>query len=287
VQDDGMNQLSTEQRAKVIQCLVEGCSQRATTRITGTSKKTVARLAMEIGVACQAFAERALVNLPCKRIQCDEIWAFIGCKGKNASTEDREERGMGDVWTWVALDPDTKLAAGWFVGDRSASSAYSLLRPLQKRLAHKVQLTTDGHQAYLIATEAAFSWIDLDFAQLIKIYGNAAGEGRYSPGQFQGAEKKTIKGTPDMAHVSTSHVERQNLTMRMSIRRFTRLTNAFSKKFEAHQAAVALHFVHYNYCRIHQTLRVTPAMQAGLTDHVWSLAELVGLLETPAAQIAA
>jgi IS1 family transposase len=278
-----MNQLTTEARAKIIGCLVEGCSQRATTRLTGAAKKTVARLAQEMGEACQAFAERALVNLPCTRIQCDEIWAFVGCKGKNASTEDREERGMGDVWTWVALDPDTKLAAGWFVGDRSASAAYSLLRPLQKRLAHKVQLTTDGHHAYLVAVEAAFSWIDLDFAQLVKTYGNAANEGRYSPGQFQGAEKKTIKGTPDMAHVSTSHVERQNLTMRMSIRRFTRLTNGFSKKFEAHQAAVALHFVHYNFCRIHQTLRVTPAMQAGLTDHVWSLAELVGLLDAPMA----
>lgn len=278
-----MNQLSTDARVKVIACLVEGCSQRATTRMTGVAKKTVARLALEIGEACEAFAKRVLVNLPCKRIQCDEIWAFVGCKEKHTTTETKEEKGWGDVWTWVALDPDTKLAAGWFVGDRSASSAYSLLRPLQKRLAHKVQLTTDGHQAYLIATEAAFSWIDIDFAQLVKVYGNAYGEGRYSPGQFQGAEKKTIKGTPDMAHISTSHVERQNLTMRMSIRRFTRLTNGFSKKFEAHQAAVALHFVHYNFCRIHQTLRVTPAMEAGLTDHVWSLAELVGLLATPVA----
>lgn len=281
-----MNRLNTEQRAKVIGCLVEGCSQRATTRMTGIAKKTVARLALEIGAACERFAETALVNLPCQRIQCDEIWAFVGCKGKNASIEKRDN-GQGDVWTWVALDPDTKLAAGWFVGDRSASAAYSLLRPLQKRLANKVQLTTDGHHAYLTAVEAAFSWIDLDFAQLVKTYGNAAGEGRYSPGQFQGAEKKTIKGTPDMAHVSTSHVERQNLTMRMSIRRFTRLTNAFSKKFEAHQAAVALHFVHYNFCRIHQTLRVTPAMQAGLTDHVWSLAQLVGLLEKQEMQAAA
>lgn len=281
-----MNQLTTEARAKIIGCLVEGCSQRATTRMTGAAKKTVSRLAQEIGEACQAFAERALVNLPCKRIQCDEIWAFVGCKGKNASTEDREERGMGDVWTWVALDPDTKLAAGWFVGDRSASSAYSLLRPLQKRLANKVQLTTDGHHAYLTAMEAAFSWIDIDFAQLVKTYGNTAGEGRYSPGDFRSAEKKPIKGTPDLAHVSTSHVERSNLTMRMSIRRFTRLTNGFSKKFEAHQAAVALHFVHYNFCRIHQTLRVTPAMEAGLSTHVWSLEELVGLLDVPLAAAA-
>lgn len=278
-----MNQLSTEARAGIIACLVEGNSQRATCRMTGAAKKTVSRLASEIGAACQAFADRTLVNLKCQRIQCDEIWSFVGCKEKNTTTETKEERGWGDVWTWVALDPDTKLAANWFVGDRSASSAYSLLRPLQTRLASKVQLTTDGHRAYLIAVEAAFSWTDLDFAQLVKVYGNAYGEGRYSPGQFQGAEKNVIKGAPDLAHVSTSHVERQNLTMRMSIRRFTRLTNAFSKKFEAHQAAVALHFVHYNFCRVHQTLRVTPAMQAGLTDHVWSLAELVGLLSTPEA----
>ncbi len=281
-----MNRLSTEDRARVISCLVEGCSQRATTRMTGIAKKTVARLALEIGEACEAFSKTALVNLPCQRIQCDEIWAFVGCKGKNASTEQREEKGFGDVWTWVALDPDTKLAAGWFVGDRSASAAYSLLRPLQKRLANKVQLTTDGHHAYLVAVEAAFSWVDLDFAQLVKTYGNTAGEGRYSPGDFRGAEKKTIKGAPDLAHVSTSHVERQNLTMRMSIRRFTRLTNAFSKKFEAHQAAVALHFVHYNFCRVHQTLRVTPAMEAGLSTHVWSLEELVGLLDVPLAAAA-
>ena len=251
--------------------------------MTGAAKKTVSRLALEIGAACEAFAERTLVNLKCKRIQCDEIWSFVGCKEKNTTTETKEERGWGDVWTWVALDPDTKLAAGWFVGDRSASSAYSLLRPLQRKLANRVQLTTDGHRAYLIAIEAAWAWKDLDFAQLVKVYGNTLGEGRYSPGSFQGAEKNVIKGTPDLAHVSTSHVERQNLTMRMSMRRFTRLTNGFSKKFEAHQAAVALHFVHYNFCRIHQTLRVTPAMEAGLTDHVWSLAELVGLLSTPVA----
>lgn len=274
-----MNQLSRDERARIAACLVDGNSIRATVRITGFAKKTVARLGYELGEACQAFAARRLVGLPCQRIQCDEIWSFVGCKEKNTTTEKKEERGWGDVWTWVALDPDTKLAASWYVGDRSAQSAYAMLRPLQARLATNVQLTSDGYHAYLVAVEAAFSWQEIDFAQLVKVYGNAAGEGRYSPGEFCGTETRVIKGSPNSAHICTSHVERQNLTMRMGIRRFTRLTNAFSKKFEAHERAVALHFIHYNFCRVHQTLKITPAMRAGLTDHVWSLAELVTILE--------
>ena len=276
-----MNQLNRIERARIIGCIVEGNSIRATVRLTGFAKKTVARVAYELGEACQEFADRVFVNLPCRRIQCDEIWSFIGCKNKNTTTEKREERSWGDCWTWVAMDPDTKLIPGWYVGDRSASAAYSLLRPLQKRLANRVQLTTDGHSAYLIAVEAAFSWVDLDFAQLVKLYGDTGNEGRYSPGSFRGTEVKVRKGTPDPSQISTSHVERSNLTLRMSSRRFTRLTNAFSKKFEAHQRAVALHFVHYNFCRVHQTLKTTPAMAAGLAKHVWSLRELVGLLDQP------
>lgn len=249
---------------------------RATQRLTGFAKKTVERTLREAGEACAALMERRLVNLPCRRIQCDEIWAFVGCKQVNATPEKREERDWGDCWTWVALDPDTKLAAGWYVGDRTAASAYALLRPLQRRLANKVQLTTDGHHAYFVAVEAAFSFVDLDFAQLVKIYGGE-GQGRYSPGEFRGTETKVVKGTPDPKAICTSHVERQNLTMRMSMRRFTRLTNGFSKSIDSHRYAVALHFAHYNFCRIHQTLRVTPAMQAGLTDHVWELTELLAV----------
>jgi IS1 family transposase len=276
-----VNQLGRKERAQIIGCIVEGNSIRATVRLTGFAKKTVARMAYELGEACQEFADRVFVNLPCRRIQCDEIWSFVGCKNKNATTEKREERSWGDCWTWVALDPDTKLIPGWYVGDRSASAAYSLLRPLQKRLANRVQLTTDGHSAYLIAVEAVFSWVDLDFAQLVKLYGDTGNEGRYSPGSFRGTEIKVRKGQPDPSQISTSHVERSNLTLRMSSRRFTRLTNGFSKQFEAHKRAVALHFIHYNFCRVHQTLKTTPAIAAGLSKHVWSLRELVGLLDQP------
>lgn len=281
-----MNKLTPKERARILACLVEGNSMRATQRLTGFAKKTVERTLREAGEACTAMMDRRLVNLPCRRIQCDEIWAFVGCKQANATTEQREEKDFGDCWTWVALDPDTKLVAGWYVGDRTASSAYAMLRPLQKRLANKVQLTTDGHHAYLVAVESAFAWTELDFAQLVKVYGGASGhEVRYSPGEFRGTETHVIKGAPDPASICTSHVERQNLTIRMGIRRFTRLTNGFSKSLASHKHAVALHFAHYNFCRIHQTLRVTPAMQAGLTDHVWGLTELlaVGLAARAAA----
>jgi IS1 family transposase len=274
-----MRRLSTDDRARVIACLVEGNSIRATVRITGIAKKTVGRLAEELGAACQRFADRVMVNLPCQRIQCDEIWSFVGAKDKNCSAADKRA-GMGDCWTWVAIDPDTKLIPRWYVGDRSAQSAYRFIRDLSPRLARRVQLTTDGHRAYLIAVEAAFAFRPIDFAQVVKIFGRNDGDRKYSPSEYVSETKTRISGNPDMSLASTSHAERQNLTMRMSIRRFTRLTNAFSKKLEAHRNAVALHFVHYNFCRIHQTLRITPAMAAGLSDRLWDISDLVGLLET-------
>lgn len=273
-----MNRLTTADRTRAIACLVEGNSQRATCRITDLSRKAVARLSDDLGAACQRFANRVFVNLPCERLQCDEIWAFVGAKDKNCTPEMRGE-GMGDCWTWVAIDPESKLIPRWYVGDRTAQSAYRFIRDLSPRLAKRVQLTTDGHKAYLIAVEAAFAFKPIDFAQVVKIFGPGAGEGKYSPSSFVSETKTVVSGTPNMKLASTSHVERQNLTMRMSMRRFTRLTNAFSKKVEQHRLACAVHFVHYNFCRIHQTLRVTPAMAAGLADHVWELADLVALLE--------
>lgn len=272
-----MNQLSTADRTRVLACLVEGNSQRATVRMTGIAKGTVAKLAVEIGRACESFADRVMVNLPCTHIQCDEIWAFCGSKEKNVPKAEKGE-GRGDVWTWVAIDPETKLIPRWWVGDRTAETAYRFLRGLAPRLRNRVQLSSDGHKAYLTAVEAAWAFRDVDYGMLVKIYGDSTPSGRYSPGEVIGTRKEAISGHPDTSLICTSHVERQNLTMRMSIRRFTRLTNAFSKKFENHRLAVALHFIHYNFCRIHQSIRVTPAMAAGLSDHVWSLSEVVDLM---------
>jgi IS1 family transposase len=279
-----MNQLSTAQRARIISCLVEGCSLRSTVRMTGAAKRTVARLQVEIGEACAKFHDKFMVNLPCKRIQVDEIWAFTYCKQANIPEALKGLDSVGDTWTWVAIDPDSKLIPSWYVGKRDASAAYFFIHDLQKRLASRVQLTSDGLKAYLEAVEDAFG-AEVDYAMLIKLYGNEGlgahptTEVRYSPPVCIGAKKTGIIGNPNPHFVSTSHVERQNLTMRMSSRRFTRLTNAFSKKFENHKHAVALHFTHYNFCRIHQTLRVTPAMAAGISDHVWELSELVALLK--------
>lgn len=272
-----MNVLSTEDRVRIVACLVEGNSQRATCRMTGAAKKTVARLALELGMACESFADRVMVELPCRYIQCDEIWAFCGAKEKNVPRAEKGQ-GRGDVWTWVAIDPETKLIPRWWVGDRTAESAYKFLRGLSHRLTHRVQLSSDGHRAYLTAVEAAWAFTPIDYGMLVKLYGNTTAEGKYSPGEVIGTRKESVMGHPDETLICTSHVERQNLTMRMSMRRFTRLTNAFSKKFEHHRFAVALHFIHYNFCRIHQTLRITPAMAAGLSDHVWPLADLVELL---------
>lgn len=279
-----MNRLSNDDRSRALACLVEGNSIRATVRITGIAKKTVARLGVELGEACERFADKTFRNLPCEQIQCDEIWSFCYAKAKNVPAH-LEGTGAGDVWTWVAIDPITKLIPAWFIGDRSAQSAYRFMRNLEPRLAKRVQLSTDGHHAYLCAVKAAFLARPIDYGMLVKIYGDSA-QG-YSPGECIGARKDSILGLPKNEDICTSHAERQNLTMRMQMRRFTRLTNGFSKKLDNHRLACAVHFVHYNFARIHSTLRVTPAMAAGLTDHVWELSEIIALLEAEEMRLAA
>jgi IS1 family transposase len=237
------------------------------------------RMHMHMGRVCSVYQDKAFRNLPCKRLQCDEIWAFVGAKAKNVSPEMKEQR-WGDVWTWTAICSETKLIPCWLVGERSADAANHFMHDLAGRLAHRVQLTTDGLKAYIGAVDAAFG-NDIDFAQLVKIYGAGptGPESRYSPAQCMGTRKAQLTGRPDFKHVSTSHVERANLTMRMGMRRFTRLTNAHSKKIENHEHACALHFMHYNFCRIHQTLRCTPAMAAGITNKVWELSDIADLLD--------
>jgi IS1 family transposase len=279
VQFDRMNKLSTDERTRIVAALVEGNSMRAVSRMTGIARNTINKLLVDLGTACSEYQDKAFRNLSCKRVQCDEIWSFVGAKEKNATTEKKQE-GWGDVWTWVAMDADTKLVPCWFVGQRDAGCAYHFMHDLAGRLANRVQLTTDGHKAYLYAVEDAFG-ADIDYAMLIKIYGNTpeGGEVRYSPAVCMGAKKAAISGKPDFKHVSTSFVERQNLTMRMSMRRFTRLTNGFSKKVENHEHMLALHYMFYNFGRIHQSLRVTPAMEAGVSDHVWELEEIISLLD--------
>lgn len=273
-----MNRLSNPDRCRMLACLVEGNSIRATCRITGLAKKTVSRFVVELGEACEKFADKVMQNLPCTNLQCDEIWSFTYAKAKNVPAHLRGT-GAGDTWTWVAIDRDTKLIPAWFVGDRTAQSAYRLMRNLSPRLANRVQLSTDGHRAYLVAVQAAFLHTPIDYGTLVKIYGDNTAEGRYSPGVVTGTDREAVMGNPNMAAICTSHAERQNLTMRMQMRRFTRLTNGFSKKLENHRLAVAIHFVHYNFARVHQSLRITPAMAAGLSDHVWELSEMVSLLE--------
>jgi len=275
-----MNRLANTKRAQVVAALVEGTSIRATVRMTGVAKNTIAKLLAELGVACSEYLNRTLVNLSCKRIQCDEIWSFVGAKQKNVTVDMAERRIAGDVWTWVAMDADTKLVCSWLVGKRDAGCATEFIQDLANRLANRVQLTTDGLRVYLNAIIDAFA-DDIDYAVLHKIYGaDTANESRYSPAQCVGCDRVRVLGGPDPRYISTSYVERQNLTMRMSMRRFTRLTNAFSKKIENHIAAISIHYMHYNFCRIHQSLRVTPAMQAGISDHVWEVSELVDLLNS-------
>jgi IS1 family transposase len=259
--------------------LVDGNSIRATARLTDTAINNVVKLLIDAGNACSEYQDKTLRNLTCKRIQCDEIWSFVGCKEKNATPE-HKAKGHGDVWTWTAIDADTKLVPCWFIGTRDAGAAYHFIHDLKDRLASRVQLTTDGHRAYLNAVEDAFG-ADVDYAMLVKIYGVVPenGEVRYSPAVCMGARRTAICGTPDHAHVSTSICERQNLTMRMSMRRFTRLTNGYSKKLANLEHNVALYFMNYNFCRIHASLRVTPAMEAGISDHVWDLSEVVALID--------
>jgi len=274
-----MDQLDRKRRAAIVAALVEGSSILATCRMTGAAKGTVLELLVELGRACEDYHRRTLVNLRSKRIQCDEVWSFCYAKQKNVPEKLRGEPGVGDVWTWTAMDADSKLVISWLVGQRDAGYATEFINNVAGRLATRVELTTDGHRTYLEAVEGAFG-ANVDYAMLVKLYGEAPeAEKRYSPAQCIGCHKTRIEGNPDPRHVSTSFVERQNLTMRMSMRRFTRLTNAFSKKVENLEAAVALHFMWYNFGRVHQTLRVTPAMEAGVADHVWTLEEIVGLLD--------
>lgn len=281
-----MNRLPTERRVQILAALCEGASINATARQTGASKVTILKLLAEVGQVCLDYQREKLVNLPCTRIQADEVWSFVQKKQKRVRMEDIGT-GRGDAWTWTAICADTKLVPCWHVGARDAYAGYYFMEDLASRLANRVQLTTDGLRQYLVAVEGAFGWNMIDYAMLVKIYGEAP-EGpqrRYSPARLLATEKTRIMGDPDEKHVSTSYAERQNLTMRMNIRRLTRLTNGFSKKIENHIHAIALYFMHYNFCRKHETLtkaaggiHTTPAMAAGVTDHVWKLQEVVELL---------
>ncbi|MGH7515624.1 MAG: IS1 family transposase [Gemmatimonadales bacterium] len=286
-----MNQLSLERRAQIVRCLCEGNSVRATARLTGASRTTVLSLLVDLGELCRTYQSHVIRNLAAGRVQCDEIWSFVGAKRRAVESG---ASGEGDVWTWTAMDADSKLMICWLVGPRSPENCRYFIRDLRERLATRVQITTDGLGAYVSAVEGAFGWAGTDFAQLVKTYSTGTHgltdnftARRYSPGVVIGADKTWIMGDPDMDHVSTSFVERQNLTMRMQMRRFTRLTNAFSKKVENHAYAVDIHFMYYNFARPHATLTKrhpqhypqTPAMAAGITDHVWTLEEICGLMD--------
>lgn len=273
-----MNRLSPEKRSQVLHLLCEGMSMRAIVRTTGVAKATVAKLLNDVGLACADYHDKHVVGLRCRRVQVDEIWAFVYAKQKNVEAAKAPPEGAGDCWTWTAIDAETKLAVSWLVGPRDATSAMIFMKDVANRIDRRVQITSDGLRAYVDAVDAAFDGF-VDYAQLVKMYGAAPeGPGRYSPPECIGARKVLISGRPDVDHVSTSFVERQNLTMRMHMRRFTRLTNGFSKKVHAHANAVSLHFMYYNFCRIHKTLRVTPAMAAGVTDRLWDVSDLVKLL---------
>jgi IS1 family transposase len=273
-----MNNLPLAKKVQIINLLVEGNSLRSTTRITGCSINTVTKLLVDVGNACQKFHEEKVVNVTSKRVQCDEIWSFVYAKEKNLP-EEMQGNG-GDAWTWVGIDADTKLVVSWLVGRRDAETAYTFMQDVAYRLKNRVQLTTDGFKSYLDAVEDAFVG-NIDYAVLHKTYGNSNierdFERRYTPADVTGVKKTRITGNPDDKHISTSYIERQNLTMRMSMRRFTRLTNGFSKKIENHCHAIALNFVYYNFCRIHKTLRVTPAMEAGLTNDIMEIEDIVRL----------
>lgn len=279
-----MNKLNREKQSQIVSALCEGNSIRSTARMTGCAINTVVKLLADLGTACAEYQDAVMHNLNLKHIQCDEIWSFCYSKEKNVPEEHKGEFGYGDVWTWTALDANTKLIPTWLVGLRDGECATEFIKDLAGRLANRVQLTTDGHKAYLEAVESAFGG-QIDYAMLVKLYGaERPGEARYSPANCTGAKKRRIQGKPKMSNVSTSYIERQNLTMRMSMRRFTRLTNGFSKKIENHECAIALYFMHYNFARPHKSLANpyprTPAMAAGLADHVWAVEEIVGLLST-------
>ncbi len=280
-----MNRLSTERRTQIVAALCEGAAINAITRQTGVSKVTILKLLAEVGEVCLDYQRRVMVNLPCRLVQCDEIWGFIQCKQGRLDVDERG-RGRGDVWVWVAMCADSKLVPCWHIGARDSEAAYYFMEDLASRLANRVQLTTDGHKAYLGAVEGAFGWNQIDYAMLQKLYGpSIEGEHRYSPPQVIGVRADWVMGKPDPAKVSTSYVERQNLTMRMNIRRLTRLTNGHSKKIENHGHAIALHYMYYNFCRKHETLTKrhggihwTPAMEAGVADRLWKVSDIVSLL---------
>jgi IS1 family transposase len=274
-----MNRLSIQDRTRIIGALLEGSGIRATARLNDVSPVTVLKLLADVGIACAAYHEQYVRGLKARRLQCDEIWSFVGAKAKNVSAEKKQE-GWGDTWTWVGIDADSKLVVSYLVGGRDAGWAREFMNDCASRIVNRVQITTDGHRAYLEAIEDAFG-ADIDYAMLQKIYGAPADEEtrRYSPAKCIGCDMKVVSGDPDPKHISTSYVERQNLTMRMHMWRFTRLTNGHSKKIENHCYAVALHYMYYNFCKIHQTLRVTPAMEAGLTDRAWAIEELVKIPE--------
>lgn len=274
-----MNRLDSKRQTQVIAALVEGNSIRATARMTGVSKPTILKLLADAGRACYEYQDKVLRDLPCKRIQCDEIWSFCYAKEKNVPKNKQGKFGYGNVWTWTAICADTKLVPCWLVAERNVTAANAFMADLASRLKNRVQITTDGHKTYLEAIEGAFG-SEVDYSMLVKIYGNEPQpqDVRYSPAVCLAAQGVRIQGNPDPKHISTSFAERQNLTMRMSMRRFTRLTNAFSKKVQNLEAAVALHFMYYNFCRIHQTLRVTPAMEAGVTNKIWKLNDIIDLL---------
>ena len=274
-----MNKLNLTKRSQVLGCLIEGNSIRATSRLTGVAKNTVVKLLIDLGTACSKYQDQVLRNLNCRHIQCDEIWSFCYAKEKNVPKDKKGQFGFGDVWTWTAICADSKLVPSWLVGNRDAVTAKVFIGDLASRLSHRVQLTTDGHRAYLTAIEEGFG-AEIDYAMLIKLFGHEIpGEKRYSPPECIGTRSKIITGKPDLAHISTSYAERHNLTLRMSNRRFTRLTNGFSKKIDNLIHSVSLYFMFYNFGRIHRTLRVTPAMEAGITDHVWTLEEIAGLID--------
>lgn len=274
-----MNRLDREKRANILALMAEGTSIRSITRLTGCSKNTVTKFLVDAGQAVAEYQDGSLRHLPCRRVQVDEIWSFCYAKQKNVAAAKAAPAGAGDIWTWVAIDAETKLVPAWLVGGRDAEYAHEFIQDLADRMANRIQLTSDGHKAYLMAVEAAFG-AEVDYAMLVKLYGESLeGQKRYSPAECIGCRKTRIEGKPDRSHVSTSFAERSNLSIRMSNRRMTRLTNAFSKKAENHAHAMAVYFMAYNFVKIHGSLRITPAMAAGVTDRLWSYEDVVDVIE--------